>query len=145
MLGDSDSLARAVDIFSRAPFMMHLGVNVRAAGEGWVEAELSLTEWMQQQDGVAHAGIGTSLADHAMGTAAYTMMEPGYTPLSVEISIRLLRPVRGDRLRCVARVIKSGRRVSSVEADVWSETLDGSSTHVMRGNATMAVVASETL
>ena len=141
---DETAKRLAADIFLAAPFIQHLGASVTNAKQGWIEASLPLTPWMMQQDGVAHAGIGTSFADHAMGAAAYTMMPPGCTPLSVEITVRLLRPARGDRLRCTATVLKPGRRVISVEADVWCSDSMGNETHIMRTGATMAVVQVET-
>jgi uncharacterized protein (TIGR00369 family) len=140
---DRDAKQMATNIFLNAPFIQHLGATVSTAGHGWVEATLPLQTWMTQQDGVAHAGIGTSFADHAMGAAAYTMMPPGCSPLSVEITVRLLRPTSGTRLRCRAEVLKPGRRVMSVEADVWSIDADGQETYVMRTGATMAVIQQE--
>ena len=140
MQHESDAFKKAHDIFIRAPFIQHLGAEVTAAALGSVEATLQLHPWMMQQDGVAHAGIGTTFADHAMGAAAYTIMSPDCTPLSVEITVRLFRPTVGAYLRCAAKVIKPGRRVTSVEADVWAVDSHGNETHVMRTAATMAVI-----
>jgi uncharacterized protein (TIGR00369 family) len=140
-----DHLAAAAALFERTPFMMKLGVRVTGAGHGWVEAELSLQPWMHQQDGFSHAGVGASLADHAMGTAAFLCMVPGETPLSVELSVRMLRPGDGERLRCRAEVVKPGRRLTVVEADVWTVRADGTEKHIMRGLSTMAVVKTEEL
>ena len=144
-LATAQSFQKAKLLFDSAPFMDHLGANVLRAGSGWVEVELALHPWMEQQDGYIHAGIGTSLADHAMGTAAYTTMAQGYTPLSIEISVRLLRPAIGERLFCRASVVKPGRRIATVEADVWSLKNDKIKTHVIRSHASMAVVAKSDL
>ena len=70
-----------------------------------------------QQDGVVHAGVISTIADHTAGSAAGTLMDAHQIVLTSEFKLHLLRPARG-RLSCVATVLKPGRMFSVVEADV---------------------------
>lgn len=71
---------------------------------------------LTQQDGFFHAGVTSSLADTAAGYAAYTLMERDQRVLTVEFKVNLLRPAAGDRLRAEASVLRSGQRITVVEA-----------------------------
>ena len=62
------------------------------------------------------------MADHTAGAAAATLARPGYTVLTTEFEIRLLRPARGQKLECVAKVLESGRTLTVVESEVYCES-----------------------
>ena len=71
--------------------------------------------------------------------AASTDLQAGEFVVTAEYKINLLRGARGEKLRCRAEVLKPGRRLAVVEAQVWSEG-EGRSELVAKLNATMAVV-----
>jgi uncharacterized protein (TIGR00369 family) len=105
---------------SDAPFVGHLGIELTGIGAGWVSTELAIRPEMLQQDGVVHAGVISTLADHTAGAAAGSTLGPGRTPLTVELKINLLRPATGERLRCRARVVRAGRRLVVAESEVFA-------------------------
>ncbi len=104
--------------FRRQPFMALLGAELGRVETGKVEIRLAFHENLTQQHGFLHAGVLTSIADSACGYAALTMMEEGSDVLSVEFKINLLRPARGSAFRAVAQVLKSGKTLSVVQAEV---------------------------
>lgn len=126
--------------FRDAPFIERLGAMLEGLGSGWCEASLVLQPWQYQQTGVAHAGVVSTLADHCAGAAASTTLREGEFVVSAEFKINFLAGARGERLHARAEVLKPGRRLIVVEADVWSEG-PGPRERVARLNATMAVVA----
>jgi uncharacterized protein (TIGR00369 family) len=134
--------AQAQALFLRAPFARWLGMVFDGAGHGTCDAHLPLTPDLLQQDGVAHAGVQAALADHTGGAAAATLIGPGERILSVEFKIHMLRPARGDRLVCHARVLKPGRRFHIAEADVYAHAGEDVR-HTARMLQTLAVVAPE--
>jgi uncharacterized protein (TIGR00369 family) len=71
-----------------------------------------------QQTGVVHAGVLTTRADHTAGGAAASTLPAGAFPLTTNLALSLLRPGRTAALRCVGRVIRSGRSVVPAEAEV---------------------------
>ncbi|MEY2921237.1 MAG: hypothetical protein RL261_2542 [Pseudomonadota bacterium] len=126
--------------FKEAPFIAHLGIELDDLGPGFCEASLALQPWHMQQTQVVHAGVLSTLADHCAGAAATTQLQAGEFVVTAEFKINLLRGARGERLRCRAEVLKPGRRLAVVEAQVWVES-GGTAELVAKLNATMAVVA----
>lgn len=109
-------------IVTEAPFIRDLGIELVDFQPGRCETVLPLATRHCQHDGYVHAGVQATMADHTAGTAASTLMAAGERVLTAEFKINLLRPGRGERLRCVATVLKPGRRLSVAEAEVFSET-----------------------
>jgi uncharacterized protein (TIGR00369 family) len=125
--------------FQDAPFVARLGVELLGLGDGWCEAGLVLQPWHLQQNGFVHAGDIATLADHASGAAATTAVKEGEFVLTAEYKINLLRPARGKRLWCRAEVLKPGRMLAVVEAQVYAGEEEKRDL-VAKLNATMAVV-----
>jgi uncharacterized protein (TIGR00369 family) len=74
---------------------------------------------LAQQHGFFHAGALTTLADTAAGYAAFTLMPEGAAVLTVEFKMNLLRPARGAVALARAEVLKPGRTLMAVRADVF--------------------------
>jgi uncharacterized protein (TIGR00369 family) len=129
-------------IFDQAPFIADLGVRLQGIGLGECETVLELERRHLQQDGFVHAGVQAALADHTAGAAAATLVGPSEYVLTVEFKINLLRPARGDRLRCRATVLKPGARIDVVESEVWAE-VDGETRLVSKALVTLVVLARE--
>lgn len=128
--------------FRMAPFMVDLGVEPVAVAEGRITTVLPLAPRLLQHTGQVHAGVMATLADHSMGAAAQTLVPEGRLAMTAELKISLLRPGKGTRLVCDARVLKAGRTLSFVEAEVHAEA-DGQRVLVMKASATMALVATK--
>jgi uncharacterized protein (TIGR00369 family) len=126
-------------VFSAAPFVAHLGIELENLGEGWCEAALPLQDWHLQQTGVVHAGVLATLADHCAGAAASTQLAEGEFVVTAEFKINLLRGARGERLCCRAEVLKRGSTLTVVESQVYAESA-GRRELVAKLNATMAVL-----
>jgi uncharacterized protein (TIGR00369 family) len=116
---DADLRAMVDRIYRTAPFVAEMGIELVEVARGRCVSELALGRRHQQQDGVVHAGVMATMADHTAGGAAATLAAPGEVVLGAGFTIHLLRPARGHLLRCVATVLKPGRRLSVVEAEVW--------------------------
>jgi len=87
---------------------------------GVVEIKLAYRPDLTQQDGYVHAGIIATIADSACGYAAYSLMPPESEVLAVEFKVNLLRPAKGDAFLAHAEVIKPGRTLTVVRADVFA-------------------------
>ena len=92
-----------------------------------------------QQNGFIHAGVQTTLADHAAGGAAATVLVDGSTVLTLEFKVNLLRPARSERLLCRAEVLKAGRQATVVESEVFGYE-NGERRLYSKASVTMAVV-----
>jgi len=100
--------------------MTLFGAELGIVAPGLVEISLPFRADLTQQDGFLHAGVITTIADSAAGYAAYTMMPAGSRVLSIEFKVNLLRPARGEMFVARAEVVKTGRTLSVVRADVFA-------------------------
>ena len=110
--------------FARQSIMALIGAELSLIEPGVVEITLPYRKDLTQQHGYLHAGIVTTIADSAAGYAAYSLMPVGSEVLSVEFKVNLLRPAKGEAFLARAEVIKPGKTLTVVRADVFgiSET-----------------------
>src|SRR5277367_3173061 len=108
-------------IFEDAQFVRSLGVELTSVGRGWCEAKLNVSPVLQQQHGFVHAGVLMTLADHTCGGAAASTVPEGKDVITVENKVSFLRPASGSDLICRAEVLRAGRNLIFVEAEVMVE------------------------
>src|SRR5215470_6152828 len=123
--------------FTEQRVMSLIGAELSTIAAGVVEISLPFRSDLTQQDGFLHAGIITTIADSAAGYAAYTMMPAGSRVLSVEFKVNLMRPARGETFVARAEVVKPGRTLSVVRADVFAISADGKKEMVATMQGTM--------
>jgi uncharacterized protein (TIGR00369 family) len=110
------------DSFTKQTIMGLIGAELTRVEPGVIEITLPYRADLAQQHGYIHAGIITTIADSACGYAAYTLMPVGSDVLAVEFKVNLVRPAKGQTFIARAEVIKSGRTLSVVRADVHALT-----------------------
>lgn len=115
-----DFAAEVANSFAQQSIMSLIGARLARVEPGVVEIELPFRADLTQQDGYLHAGVITTVADSAAGYAAHTLMPAGSRVLSIEFKVNLLRPARGELFVARAEVIKAGRTLSVVRADVFA-------------------------
>ena len=105
--------------FAKQTIMGLIGAELSRVEPGVVEITLPYRSDLAQQHGYLHAGIVTTIADSACGYAAYSLMPPKSEVLSVEFKVNLLRPAKGEMFLAAAEVVKSGKTLTVVRADVF--------------------------
>jgi uncharacterized protein (TIGR00369 family) len=110
--------------FGQQTIMDLIGAELTCVEPGVIEITLPYRADLTQQHGYIHAGVITTIADSACGYAAYTLMPPGSDVLAVEFKVNLMRPVKGETFVARAEVVKSGRTLTVVRADVHALTGD---------------------
>ena len=123
--------------FAQQKIMSLFGARLRKVAPGQIEIELPYRDDLTQQHGYLHAGVVTTIADSACGYAAYTLMPPKSEVLSVEFKVNLLRPAKGESFQARADVIKAGKTLTIVRADVTAISSNNESTLVATMLATM--------
>jgi len=98
--------------------MTTLGAKLVSTVPGQVVIEAPILPIATQQHGFGHAGLSFSIGDSAAGYAALSLMPLDREVLTAEIKINLLAPAKGDQLRATGRVLKPGKRLVVVSADV---------------------------
>ena len=105
--------------FAKQTIMGLLGAQLTRVEPGIVEISLRYRADLAQQHGYLHAGIVTTIADSACGYAAYSLMPPNSEVLSVEFKVNMLRPAKGQTFTALAEVVKAGKTLTVVRADVF--------------------------
>ena len=123
--------------FAKQTIMVLIGAELSRVEPGVIEITLPYRADLTQQHGYLHAGIVTTIADSACGYAAYSLMPPKSEVLSVEFKVNLLRPAKGERFVAVSDVVKAGKTLTVVRADVFGVHHEGGRELVATMLATM--------
>ena len=81
--------------FERQQVMQLLNARLGDVLPGEVHIELPFNPKITQQNGYIHAGIITTIVDSACGYAAYSLMPPDNSVLSVEFKMNFIHPAKG--------------------------------------------------
>lgn len=128
--------------FSAQSMMDSVNAKIVNIEVGRVDISAPILSGFRQQQDFGHAALTFALGDTAAGYAALTVMPVGSEVLTAEMKINLLAPAQGFRLRAEGRVVKPGRRLVIVQADVYAETEDGDR-HIALLTGTMVPVATK--
>jgi uncharacterized protein (TIGR00369 family) len=116
------ALARVRASFARQSMMATIGAHILDLSPGRCRIGAPILPGCCQQQGYGHAALTFALGDTAAGYAALSLLPEDREVLTAEVKINLLAPAIGERLVAEGRVIKPGRRLVVVQAEVWSET-----------------------
>ena len=103
------------------PFLILLGAEVETVGPGTATLRLPLREELMRNDNIMHGGVMASLIDSAFAFAIIPILSDGERTVTVDLTIHYLRPLSSGAARAVARVVRAGRRVITVSADLFDE------------------------
>ena len=120
----SAQLKRIKSAIDKVPFAQLLGFEVDAVGKGTATLGLTIRHELTQINGVVHGGAIASLIDTATAFAIISVLEPKERVTTVDLTISYLRPLTAGRITAEAKVVRSGRRLFVVTADVRAS--DGS-------------------
>ncbi|HTV91810.1 MAG TPA: PaaI family thioesterase [Verrucomicrobiae bacterium] len=109
------------DVFGRAAFVRTMSIELVDYGKGWCETAQRVLPEQRQQHGFAHAGVVMTLADHTCGGAAVSVVRDDQDVITVENKTSFLRPAAGDVLHARATVLRAGKSLIFVEAEVTAE------------------------
>jgi uncharacterized protein (TIGR00369 family) len=116
---DAPSFQHVRESFARQGLMKHLGAELTGLASGHCEIRVAHRSELTQQHGYFHAGVTAAIADSASGYAAYSLMAPDSSVLTVEYKINLVAPAEGDALIARGRVVRSGKTLKICAADVF--------------------------
>jgi uncharacterized protein (TIGR00369 family) len=115
-----DFAERVRDSFARQAAMRLIGARLTQVEPGRCVIELAVRDDLTQQHGFVHGGVVGMIADSAGGYAAFTLMPADASVLTVVYKINMLSPAAGDLLIAIGEVLKPGRSLSIVRADVFA-------------------------
>ena len=118
----TDEQRRRVERMREAvPFLKLLGVEVESVGPGTATLVLPVREELTRNDGIIHGGAVASVIDSAFAFAIIPLLAENERTVTVDLTIHYLRPLSGGASRTIARVVRAGRRVITVSAELFDE------------------------
>ena len=134
-----DFEARVRASFARQAAMSLIGARITTVEPGHCVIELPVRDDLTQQHGFVHGGVVGMIADSAGGYAGFTLMPANASVLTVEYKINMLAPAAGELLIATGEVMKTGRTLAIVRADVVAVQGDRR-THVAAMQQTLMVM-----
>ena len=107
----ADFRQRITASFARQGAMRLIAAELTRIEHGTVEIELPFSDDLTQQHGFLHAGVISAALDSACSYAAYTVLDPDASLLTIEFKVNLMSPGRGERFLCRGEVTKPGSTI----------------------------------
>ncbi len=117
---DPDFRARVERFAQAMPIFGHLGLRVVRLDPGVCHLELPRRAEFTQTQGFFMAGIVGTLGDIAGNMAGGTLLPIDRTMASLDYTVKLLAPARGEALLAEGRTVRPGRSVTVNAADIYA-------------------------
>lgn len=112
---------RARTVLSELPFAKLMGMKLIDMKLDEATFELDMRDDLRQPSGILHGGVTATLIDTAMAFAVRTRVAPEAATATIDLTVHYLRPHIEGPLTCTAKIVRAGRRIFSVSADVFSQ------------------------
>nr|CAD6616673.1 PaaI family thioesterase [Rhizobium sp. Khangiran2] len=125
--------------FGRQPAMETIGAELTRIEQAMVEIELPFDPKLTQQHGLMHGGIISTALDTACTYAAFSVIPPDASLLTIEFKVNLMSPGRGDRFLFRGEITKPGSTIIVADGRAYA-IADGPAKLIASMTATMMVV-----
>ena len=105
----------------KIPFVELIGLTFEEVGGGTSLCTLEVRDELFNPQHVVHGGAAYALADTGMGAALTSLLQEGEYCATIEIKISYFKTVTSGTLACKTAVINKGKRVASLESEIWNE------------------------
>ena len=141
----ADDLLASVRDRARANlFWQYLGIEVDAAGEGWVKLRVPVRDELRNAAGApVHGGVLATLVDAAIGGALGTygsVAAGGVDQATLDLNVSFVGAARGDTIFAEGKILRRGRTIAFGETRVT----DSAGTLVAVGRATYMIIPPRT-
>jgi len=104
------------------PFAKLLGIEVDSIESGVARLALPVREELKQNHGMVHGGAIASLIDTATAFAILTVVPARDRVTTIDLTISYLRPLTKGRATAEAKVVRMGRRIIAVTAEIYDSS-----------------------
>lgn len=110
------------------PMARTLGLRFTRVEPGRVELEIPVAEAFTFRPGQLQATPVFAAADFAAVAAAGTLLPAGWANATIDATLKLVGPARGELLRARGRVVDAGKLLTVCAADVFAVDAQGEET-----------------
>jgi uncharacterized protein (TIGR00369 family) len=111
-------IERALDA---VPFARLLGIQVESVEPGFSVLSIEIRNELRQNHGVVHGGAIASLIDTATAFAIIPLLAEKERTTTIDLTISYLRPLISGVARASAQVVREGRTIIVVSAEVLDD------------------------
>lgn len=108
----------AHEVFREVPYNKLLGMELLELRVGEAVLRLKMRDELRQPHGLLHGGATASVIDTAMAFAVVSMLGEGEKASTVDLTVHYLRPVTSGEIICTAKIVRGGKKLLTVSADV---------------------------
>jgi acyl-CoA thioesterase len=109
---------RAARVLRELPFSKLIGMRLVDLRIDEAVIAIDVRDDLRQPSGVLHGGVTATLIDTAMAFAVRTRLEPEAATATIDLTVHYLRPLLEGSAICTAKIVRAGKRVFTVHADV---------------------------
>lgn len=111
---------RLFEAFGTVPFVQHIGLELVDVKAGEATVKLTMRDELKQPYGVLHGGATASLIDTATAFAIIGNLAEGERATTIDLNVHYIRPVSEGEITCTARVVRAGKRIIFLSAEVFN-------------------------
>ena len=112
---------KARDAIKQVPFARLLGFELVDLKPGEATVKLLMRDELRQPYGILHGGATASLIDTATAFAVISVLDENEKATTVDLTVHYLRPLTSGAAICTAKVVRAGRRLLTVSAEVAND------------------------
>ena len=117
-----EQIAYAANALHSLPFARLIGMELIDLRPDVAVIKIEMRDDLRQPSGVLHGGVTATLIDTAMAFAVRTRLPVDETTATIDLTVHYLRPHISGTFICTASVVRAGKRIFTVSADVVNET-----------------------
>ena len=118
---NEENKQQALQTVANTPFLQLLGIELVEISREKVVMSLEMQEKLQQPYKLLHGGATASLIDTTMAFAVVTAIGTEEKATTVDLTVQYLRPVTEGKVFCTAKVVRAGKRLIFLSAEVANE------------------------
>ena len=118
---DAEQIKRVTAALESVPFAKLIGIELDEVDSGTATLAFDIRHELKQNHGVVHGGAIASLIDSATAFAIISVLPPDEHATTVDLTISYLRPLTSGRALAVARVLRAGKRIITVSAELFDD------------------------
>ncbi len=112
---------RATASLERNSFARLIGMKLIDLQPSEATVQIEMRDDLRQPHGILHGGVTATLVDTAMAYAVITCLSEIEKASTVDLTVHYLRPHSEGAFKCTAKVVRAGRKILTVSADVFNE------------------------
>ena len=112
---------RAAASMERNAFAKLIGMKLIDLQPSQSTVQIEMRDELRQPHGILHGGVTATLVDTAMAYAVITCLSEEEKASTVDLTVHYLRPHSEGAFKCTAKVVRAGRKVFTVSADVFNQ------------------------